>query len=94
MVGVVSSIPSGGNFISTDFEIPRCQFCTKMPKMSDLCYLGKTRITDFYSTIGGHCPWIGFCTHLILILRKLPKMSDSFFFCEWLIVGHIPRNEV
>ena len=38
---VVSSIPSGGNFIFTDFETPRCQFCTKM---SDLCYLGKTRL--------------------------------------------------
>ena len=45
MVGVVSSIPSGGNFIFADFESPRCQFCTKMPEMSDLCYLGKTRVT-------------------------------------------------
>ena len=43
-VGVVSSIPSGGNFIFADFETPWCQFCTKMPEMSDLCYLGKTRV--------------------------------------------------
>ena len=42
MVGVVSSIPSGGNFIIADFETPRCQFCKKMPEMSDLCYLEKT----------------------------------------------------
>ena len=44
MVGVVSSIPSGGNFIFADFETPRCQFCRKLPEMSDLCYLGKTRV--------------------------------------------------
>ena len=44
MAGVVSSIPSGGNFIFADFETPRCQFCTKMPEMSDLCYLGKARL--------------------------------------------------
>ena len=44
MVSVVSSIPSGGNFIFADFETPRCQFCTKLPEMSDLCYLGKTRL--------------------------------------------------
>ena len=41
---VICSIPSGGNFIFADFETPRCQFCTKMPEMSDLCYLGKTRM--------------------------------------------------
>ena len=35
MVGVVSSILSGGNFIFADFETPRCQFCTKLPEMSD-----------------------------------------------------------
>ena len=46
MVGVASSIPSGGNFIFADFETPWCQFCTKMPEMSDLCYLGKTRIME------------------------------------------------
>ena len=45
MVGVVSSIPSGGNFIFADFETPPCQFCTKMPEMSDLCFLGKTRLS-------------------------------------------------
>ena len=42
---MASSIPSGGNFIFADFETPRCQFCTKLPEMSDLCYLGKTRLT-------------------------------------------------
>ena len=40
MVGVVSLIPSAGNFIFADFETMWCQFCTKMPEMSDLCYLG------------------------------------------------------
>ena len=49
-VGVVSSIPSGGNFIFADFKTPWCQFCTKMPEMSDLCYLGKTRIVAFELT--------------------------------------------
>ena len=44
MVGVVISIPSEGNFIFADFETPGCQFCTKMPEMLDLCYLGKTRL--------------------------------------------------
>ena len=29
MVGVVSLIGSGGNFIFADFEIPRCQFLYK-----------------------------------------------------------------
>ena len=32
-VGVVSSTPSGGNFIFADFETSWCQFCTKMPEM-------------------------------------------------------------
>ena len=49
MVGVVSSIPSRGNFIFADFETPRCQFCTKLPEMSDLCYLEKTRTKRFYN---------------------------------------------
>ena len=44
VVGVVSSIPCGGNFIFADFETIQCQFCTKMPEMSDLCCLGKTRL--------------------------------------------------
>ena len=44
MVGVVNSIPTRGNFIFADFETPWCQFCTKMPEMSDLCNLGKTRM--------------------------------------------------
>ena len=44
MVGLVSSIPIGGNFIVADFETRGCQFFTKMPEMSDLCYLGKTRM--------------------------------------------------
>ena len=39
-------IPSGCNFIFADFKTPRCQFSTKLPKMSDLCYLGKTRILE------------------------------------------------
>ena len=54
MVGIMSSIPSGGNFIFADFETSRCQFCTKMPEMSDLCYLGKTRVAlslSHYSSI-------------------------------------------
>ena len=46
MVGVVSSIPSEGNFIFADFETPRCQFCVKLPEMSNLSYLGKTRLID------------------------------------------------
>ena len=41
ILGVGSSIPSEGNFIFADFETPRCKFCTKMPEMSDLCYLRK-----------------------------------------------------
>ena len=56
MVGVGSSIPSGGNFIFADFETPRCQFCTKLPEMSDLCNLEKTRMT----------------TSLCLLFSKLP----------------------
>ena len=36
MVGVASSIPSGGNFIFADFETPGCQFCTKLPEMEKL----------------------------------------------------------
>ena len=51
MVGVVSSIPSGGNFIFADSKTPQCQFCTKMPEMSDLCYLGKNRLFRSLSSI-------------------------------------------
>ena len=56
MVGVVSSIPSGGNFIFADFETPQCQFCTKLPEMSDLCYLGKTRLSAQLNSVvlNGH----------------------------------------
>ena len=46
MVGVVSSIPSEGNFIFADFETPDVNFCTKMPEMSGFCYLGKTLVTN------------------------------------------------
>ena len=49
MVGVVSSIPHGDNFIFADFETPQSQFCTKLPEMSDLCYLGKTRLMEYAS---------------------------------------------
>ena len=49
MVGVVSSISSGSNFIFADFETPRCQFCTKM---AELCYLGKTRTSRRPFTLG------------------------------------------
>ena len=52
MVCVVSSIPSRDNFIFADIETPRCQFCTKMPDMAELCYLGKTR---FIMSISGVC---------------------------------------
>ena len=50
MVGDVSLNPSGGNFIFADFETDRCQFCTKMPEMLDLCYLEKN------STVVGLSP--------------------------------------
>ena len=46
MVGVVSSIPSGGNFIFAVFETPLCQIYSKMPEMSDLCHLGKMYIPN------------------------------------------------
>ena len=48
MVGVVSSIPSGGNFIFADFETPRCEFCTK----SYLCYLEKLESVRILKVIG------------------------------------------
>ena len=48
----MSSLPSGGNFFFADFETPWCQICTRMPEMSDLCYLGKTRM---YSKAGLLC---------------------------------------
>ena len=32
------------SLLFADFENPWCQFCTIMPEMSDLCYLGKTRL--------------------------------------------------
>ena len=46
MVGVASSIPCWGNFTFVYFKTPRSQFCTKLPEMSDLCYLGKTRMVS------------------------------------------------
>ena len=46
IISVVTSIPAGDNFIfvETVFKTPSCQFCTKMPEMSDLCYLQKPRV--------------------------------------------------
>ena len=43
MVGVVSSIPTGGNFnfLLKLFKIPRCHYCTEM---SDLSYERKSRV--------------------------------------------------
>ena len=43
-IGVVSSILTGGKLFFADFETPWCQFCVKMIEMSDLCYLGKSRL--------------------------------------------------
>ena len=43
MVGVVSLIPAGGNFIFLLILKPLVvSFGTKMSEISDLCYLGKT----------------------------------------------------
>ena len=67
MVGVVSSIPSRGNFTFADFETPRCQFCIKMPEMSDLCYLGKTRFTHINWCRGRRKLQIYEKTHLDLL---------------------------
>ena len=58
MVGVLSSVPSGGNFICADFETPRCQFYTIMPEMSDLCYLGKKSIAPNLITCGVEQKWL------------------------------------
>ena len=43
IISAVNSIPTGFNFIfaETVFKKPSCQFCTKMPEMSDLRYLQK-----------------------------------------------------
>ena len=43
IVGVVSLIPTVDNFFAETLK-PCCPFCTKMPEMSDLCYLRNTRI--------------------------------------------------
>ena len=40
-VGVAISIPSGGNFFLLILKLLDVNFCTKMAKMSDLCYLRK-----------------------------------------------------
>ena len=45
MVGVVSSIPTGATLFVADFETDLCQFCTKMPEISDWYYLGKTQMS-------------------------------------------------
>ena len=37
--------PLEATLFFASFEIPWCQFCTKMSEMSYLCYLGKTRIS-------------------------------------------------
>ena len=43
MVSVVSSSPTGGNFIFLRYF--DANFCTKMSEMSDLCYLRKLRLS-------------------------------------------------
>ena len=68
MVGVVSSIASGGNFIFADFKTHQCQFCTKLPEMSDLCYLGKIRLFSL------HCATI--YTDTIAIIRMPQSMFN------------------
>ena len=55
MVGVVSSIPSGSNFIFADFETPSMSILYKMAEMLDLCYLGKTQLRKNHSIIGFPC---------------------------------------
>ena len=81
----MSSIPSGGNFIFGDFETSWCQFCTKMPEMSDLCYLGKTRLSSvvtesrtvsygYTQGIPQYATWLNF--------KLLTLMQMLYIFCE------------
>ena len=68
MVGVVSLIPKEGKFIFTDFETLQCEFCTKIPEMSDLCYLGKTHPDHPESPA--------------LTEKKEPKKVPHIFYCS------------
>ena len=49
MVSVVSSNPTGGNFIFLRHLDANFVESTKMPEMSDLCYLRKPRMPQFQS---------------------------------------------
>ena len=47
MFSVVSSIPTRSNFIFSETSLnPSMSILGKMSKMSNLCYTGKTRISD------------------------------------------------
>ena len=47
MVGVVSLIPTEGIFFLANYETLDVNFVKKkMPEMSDMCYLGKTRLSS------------------------------------------------
>ena len=69
MVDVVSSIPTRGNFNFDETLKPYFEFCTKMPEMLEMCYLGKTRTSGHTKSI--NVLWVWF------------PLEANLFFC-WL----------
>ena len=80
--------PVKDNFNLADFETPQCQFCTKMPEMSDLCYLGKTRLTTHSKNLQG-CHHTGAITYTYtffsitsVIMHSFPFVVKQCFACS------------
>ena len=85
---VVSLIPSGGNIIFADFENRQSQFCKKMPEMSDLCYLGKTRL------IWGFWKPVSHDTKVTELVKVFLTSQGSKQRDLWLLKYFLARNAI
>ena len=78
--------PLEATLFLADFETPWCQFCTKIPEMSDLCYLGKTR-TAFMSVLMS----LGSPSYEMLMCSIIFKNNICFgYFCMLQNISHRP----
>ena len=85
----MSSIPSGCSFIFCWFWNPKIQFCTKVPGMSDLCYLGNTRVFHtegdgipdlFWNGVLEPCsPWHSDNNRIVILLPTNVSKDQTLF---------------
>ena len=63
-------------FLLKHFKTPWCQFCTNMPKISDLWCLGKPEVNNVFVA-----PWFKPFLHMLLILQCGIWIIGKLFCC-------------